>query len=131
MAWNCINCESANDYDRSVCEVCGYERYFSISEVQDILQSQAEDPSEVKKLQASNKRAATVNKKLRKENKDLQGQMEALQEFYNTYHDNVNTLEEDNYLLRKSNLRLKIWLAIAGVVTLFFALARVSIQVFM
>lgn len=129
MAWNCINCESANDYDRDVCDVCGYERYFSISEVRDILEHQQGEPSELKKLQANNKRATTVNKKLRKENKELQEQMEALQEFYNNYKDNVNTLEEENHLVRRSNLRLKIWLFIAALVVIFFTLARVSVQI--
>jgi predicted nuclease with TOPRIM domain len=129
LAWNCINCESANDYSRTTCEVCGYERYFSVSEVNQLLQTQVESPDEFKKIQSSFKRASTDNKKLRQENKDLSQKMKDLQKFYDSHHLNQQELEVANTQLRQMNLKLKIWLTIGVLVLLFFILAKVNIQI--
>lgn len=129
MTWNCINCEAANDYSHTRCEVCGYERYFSISEVNELIKSQEEDPSDVKKIQSSYKRINTVNKKIRQENKELMDKLDELQEFHDTYGGEMKALEDSVVNLRKSNLRLKIWLTVAGLLVLFLVLARVTVQV--
>ncbi len=129
MAWNCINCESANDYSRTTCEVCGYERYFSISEVNQMIEQEQEAPTEIKKVQANFKRASTTNKKLRKENKDLIEKMEELQDFHDHYGEDMRQMEATVQNLKKNNLRLRIWLTVAALVVLFFILAKVSVQI--
>lgn len=129
MTWNCINCESANDFHHTHCEVCGYERYYSIREVNELIESQQKSPTEIKKIQTSYKRINTVNKKIRQENKELMEKLDELQDFYDNYSNDMNALEESIQFLRKSNLRLKIWLTISGIIILFFVLARVSVQI--
>lgn len=129
MSWNCINCEAANDHHTTHCEVCGYERYYSISEVNNLLQSQQERPSDTKKREANYKRATTNNKKLRKENKELIEKMEELEDFHENYSQDMKVLESNVFSLKKINLQLKIWLAIALLTILFFVLAKVSVHI--
>ena len=129
MAWNCINCESANDFSRNSCEVCGYERYYSITEVNQLLEYQQESPSDVKKVEANYKRANTNNKKLRQENKELNSQMQELQDFYDNYNDEMKAMESEVNFFRKTNLRLKIWLTVAIFVILFLIFAKVSVLI--
>jgi DNA-binding transcriptional MerR regulator len=129
VAWNCINCESANDYSRTACEVCGYERYFSVSEVNELLQTQQDSPDEFKKIQTNFKRASTDNKKLRQEKKDLVKKMQDLQHFYDNHAALTQQLEEAVNQYQKMNLRLKIWLAMGAIALLFFILAKVSISI--
>ena len=129
LSWNCINCESANDYNHTKCEVCGYDRYYSIQEVNDLLKSQQESPTDIKKIQTNYKRVNTVNKKIRQENKELLQKMDELQDFHDNYSDDMQLLEDNVQELRKSNLRLKIWLTISGIIILFFILAKVSVTI--
>lgn len=129
MTWNCINCEAANDYSRTSCEVCAYERYFSIREVNDLIKSQGDEPGDFKKIQSNYKRINTVNKKIRQENKELMDKLAELQEFHDHYSHDMKTLQENLLALQKSNLRLKIWLTVAGLVVLFFVLAKVTVHV--
>jgi DNA-binding transcriptional MerR regulator len=129
VAWNCINCEAANDYSRTSCEVCGYERYFSVSEVNELLQTQQDSPDEFKKIQTNFKRASTDNKKLRQEKKDLIKKMQDLQHFYDTHATHTQEMEDEVIQYQKMNLKLKIWLAIGAIVLLFFVLAKVSISI--
>ncbi|GAB4395195.1 MAG: hypothetical protein OHK0053_00850 [Microscillaceae bacterium] len=128
MAWNCINCESANDYQSVHCEVCGYERYFSIREVNALLAEQAEEPSDVKKVQASYKRVNTVNKKLRQDNKELQDKISDLQRFYDRYAHEVDRREQALRQIRAQNRRLGIGMVISGLLVLLFLLARVKVE---
>lgn len=129
MTWNCINCESANDLHTNTCVVCGYERYFSISEVNDLLDQQKIAPTEIKKIQANYKRINTINKKLRQENKDMIGKMEELQDFHDQYSDQVESLRNQVRIFSQSNLRLKIWLLISALALLFFILAKVKVSI--
>ncbi|MEO1653443.1 MAG: hypothetical protein AAFU64_07865 [Bacteroidota bacterium] len=129
MTWNCINCESANDLNTNTCEVCGYERYFSISEVNELLDQQKIAPTEIKKIQSNYKRINTINKKLRQENKDMVDKMEDLQEFHDQYSDQMEMLKNQVKIFAQGNLRLKIWLAVSVLALLFFILAKVQISV--
>jgi peptidoglycan hydrolase CwlO-like protein len=129
MSWNCINCESANDLNTVYCEVCGYERYFSIGEVNELLENQQATPSDIKKVEANFKRTSTANKKLRQENKELIQKMTSLQEFYDHHESNIKAFQNEIAQLKKWRLNLKIWLTIAGFLILFFLLARVSIVI--
>lgn len=129
LSWNCINCESANDMSSVYCEVCGYERYFSISEVNEMLEFQQESPTDAKKTQTNLKRASTENKKLRDKNKELVDEMQELRDFYNNYSDDAARMKTQTQTLQKMNLRLKIWLMISGFVILFLILLKVTIQI--
>lgn len=128
MGWNCINCESANDDSVTECLVCGYERYFSVTEVNEFFEQMKASPTEIKKIETNFKRASTTNKKLRKENKELLKEMEELQDFHDNYNHNVQNMEEQLQRVRKSNLQLKILLVISTLIILFFFFVKVDID---
>lgn len=127
MSWNCINCEAANDYHHNRCEVCGYERYFSVSEVNVLLQEQEGEPTELKKLQASYKRSNTINKRLRDENKEMQSQLADLQKFKDTFEHELKSRQEELLRLRKRVFYFKISLVMSFLVFLFLALTKVTV----
>jgi DNA-binding transcriptional MerR regulator len=129
MAWNCINCESANDFNVTICDVCGTERYFSISEVNELLRMQDLSPTEIKKIQTNFKKTSTENKKLRQNNKELAQKMQDLQNFYDTHATQVETLTEHVQFLQKTNFRWRTALVITGLIALFFVLARVTVHI--
>lgn len=128
MSWTCINCEATNDYGATNCVVCGYERYFSISEVNQLLEKQGGQPLDDKKMQRSIKRASADNKKLRQDNKNLIYKIHQLQEFYEKYHPQQQELERRSEQLLKTNTQLKIWLAILLLALFFFLFAKTSVQ---
>lgn len=133
MRWTCLNCESVNNHEGSMCEVCGYERYFSIDEVKDILKENGgkelkldeSQDKDFKKLQANLKRASTVNKKLRKENKELNRQVKDMEPAQSKY----NLLQDQLYTLKKMNLRLKIWFAFSFVLLLVLLMVKMKISI--
>lgn len=133
MRWTCLNCESVNNHEGSMCEVCGYERYFSIDEVKDILKDNTgkdlpvneTQEKDLKKLQANLKRANTVNKKLRQENKTLTRQLKELE----PAQSKLNLIQEQVYTLRKMNLRLKIWFAFSFILLLVLFIVKMKISI--
>jgi|GEM_PF-3493511 len=129
MAWTCINCEASNDYSASVCEVCGIERYFSISEVNDLLKGQELEPNEIKKIQTSFKRASTENKNLRQKNKELAQRMSDLTSFQDTYKPEMKRLQAQVTHLHQWNKRWKMTIVFSGVAILFLLLAKITISV--
>ncbi len=132
MRWTCLNCESVNSHEGSMCEVCGYERYFSIDEVKDILKENGgsdliineNQEKDFKKLQANLKRASTVNKKLRKENKDLTRQVKDME----PAQSKLNLLQEQLYSIKRMNLRLKIWFAFSFIFILVLLMVKLKIS---
>lgn len=132
MRWTCLNCESVNNHDGSMCEVCSYERYFSIDEVKDILKENGgsdlvineSQEKDFKKLQANLKRASTVNKKLRKENKDLARQVKDME----PAQSKLNLLQEQLYSVKRMNLRLKIWFAFSFIFILVLLMVKLKIS---
>lgn len=132
MRWTCLNCESVNNHDGSMCEVCGYERYFSIDEVKDILKENGgaelaineNQEKDFKKLQANLKRASTVNKKLRKENKELSRQVKDME----PAQSKLNLLQEQLYSVKRMNLRLKIWFAFSFIFILVLLMVKLKIS---
>jgi uncharacterized protein YlxW (UPF0749 family) len=129
MAWTCINCEASNDYNASTCEVCGMERYFSISEVNDLLKMQELEPSELKKIQTNFKRASTENKNLRQKNKELAQRMTDLENFQVKFKPEVQRLEKQVEHLHLWNKRWKITVVVGGIVILFFILAKITVTI--
>ncbi|WP_299453124.1 hypothetical protein [uncultured Microscilla sp.] len=115
-----------------MCEVCGYERYFSIDEVKDILKENGgsdliineNQEKDFKKLQANLKRASTVNKKLRKENKDLTRQVKDME----PAQSKLNLLQEQLYSIKRMNLRLKIWFAFSFIFILVLLMVKLKIS---
>ena len=129
MAWTCINCEASNDYSASVCEVCGIERYFSISEVNDLLKMQELEPSEIKKIQTNFKRASTENKNLRQKNKELNQRMNELETFYDQHKPEMKRLQDQVTHLHQWNLRWKTAVAVSGLAILFLILAKITVSI--
>jgi DNA repair exonuclease SbcCD ATPase subunit len=129
MAWTCINCEASNDYHASTCEVCGMERYFSISEVNDLLKMQELDPSELKKIQTNFKRASTENKNLRQKNKELAQHIHDLEQFKEKHNPKIQQLEKQIKHLHQWNVRWKTAIALSGIAILFFVLAKITITI--
>lgn len=133
MRWTCLNCESVNNHEGSMCEVCGYERYFSIDEVKDILKDNTgkdlpvneTQEKDLKKLQANLKRANTVNKKLRQENKTLTRQLKELE----PAQSKLNLIQEQVYTLRKMNLRLKIWFVFSFILLLVLLMVKMKVSI--
>lgn len=129
MSWNCINCEAANDYHHNRCEVCGYERYFSVSEVNMLLQKKDEDPSELKKLKTTYKRNNTITKKLREENREIQSQITDLQKFKDTFDYEVISKQKEIVRLKNKGFYYKLSLVIAFFIILFLVLTQVNIEI--
>ncbi len=129
MAWTCINCEASNDYSASVCEVCGIERYFSISEVNDLLKTQELEPSEIKKIQTSFKRASTENKNLRQKNKEMGQRMSDLELFHDKHKPEIKRLQVQVAHLHQWNLRWKTVIVLSGITILFFVLAKITVTI--
>lgn len=129
MSWNCINCEAANDYHHNRCEVCGYERYFSVSEVNMLLQKKDEDPSELKKLKTTYKRNNTITKKLREENREIQSQVTDLQKFKDTFDYEVISKQKEIVRLKNKGFYYKLSLVIAFFIILFLVLTQVNIEI--
>lgn len=129
MSWNCINCEAANDYHHNRCEVCGYERYFSVSEVNMLLQKKDEDPSELKKLKTTYKRNNTITKKLREENREIQSQVTDLQKFKDTFDYEVISKQKEIVRLKNKGFYYKSSLVIAFFIILFLVLTQVNIEI--
>lgn len=134
MRWTCLNCESVNDHEGNICEVCGYERYFSVDEVKDILKDNSkgkellvseDQEKDLKKLQSNLKRASTVNKKLRQENKTLTRQLKELE----PAQSKLNLMNQHIVSLRKMNLRLKIWFAFSFVLILVLLMIKMKISI--
>lgn len=79
MSWLCLNCETVNFDAEPKCIVCGEERYYSSSEVRQLLENHPETKSlreQNKKLTTQNKWLQTRNKNLTQENKQLQSELE-------------------------------------------------------
>lgn len=79
MSWLCLNCETVNFDAEPKCIVCGEERYYSASEVRQLLENHPETKSlreQNKKLNTQNKWLQTRNKNLTQENKQLQADLE-------------------------------------------------------
>ncbi len=129
MSWNCINCEAANDYHHNRCDVCGYERYFSVSEVNMLLQKKDEDPSELKKLKTTYKRNNTITKKLREENREIQTQMADLQKFKDTFDHELTNKQSQIIRLKNKGFYYKLSLVGAFFVILFLILTQVNIEI--
>lgn len=129
LSWNCINCEAANDYHHNRCEVCGYERYFSVSEVNMLLQKKDEDPSELKKLKTTYKRNNTITKKLREENREIQSQVTDLQKFKDTFDYEVISKQKEIVRLKNKGFYYKLSLVIAFFIILFLVLTQVNIEI--
>jgi DNA repair exonuclease SbcCD ATPase subunit len=127
MAWNCINCETNNDYNNSTCEVCATERYFSISEVNDLLKIQELEPTEVKKIQTNFKRASTENKNLRQKNKEISQHLKDLEQFKEKHKPEMAKMEAQIAHLHQWNVRWKVSVIIGAVAILFLLLFKVSI----
>ena len=134
MRWTCLNCESVNDHEGNICEVCGYERYFSIDEVKDLLKDNnlgkevlmsEEQEKDLKKLQANLKRASTVNKKLRQENKKMTRQLKELEPAQSKLH----LMQAQIFSLKKMNLRLKIWFAFSFVLILVLMMIKMKLSI--
>ncbi|HAS42355.1 MAG TPA: hypothetical protein DCS93_17895 [Microscillaceae bacterium] len=134
MRWTCLNCESVNDHEGNICEVCGYERYFSIDEVKDILKDNSrgkdilineDQEKDLKKLQANLKRASTVNKKLRQENKKMTHQLKELEPAQSKLH----LMQAQIFSLKKMNLRLKIWFAFSFVLILVLLMIKMKLSI--
>jgi regulator of replication initiation timing len=129
MAWTCINCEASNDYNASTCEVCGMERYFSISEVNDLLKMQELEPNDIKKIQTNFKRASTENKNLRQKNKELSQRMSDLESFQTKHKPEMQRLEKQVEHLHLWNKRWKIAIVVSGIAILFFLLAKITVTI--
>ncbi len=134
MRWTCLNCESVNDHEGNICEVCGYERYFSVDEVKDLLKDNnlgkevlmsEEQEKDLKKLQANLKRASTVNKKLRQENKKMTRQLKELEPAQSKLH----LMQAQIFSLKKMNLRLKIWFAFSFVLILVLMMIKMKLSI--
>ena len=134
MRWTCLNCESVNDHEGNICEVCGYERYFSVDEVKDILKDNSmgkdilineDQEKDLKKLQANLKRASTVNKKLRQENKKMTQQLKELEPAQSKLH----LMQAQIFSLKKMNLRLKIWFAFSFVLILVLLMIKMKLSI--
>ncbi|GAB4134244.1 MAG: hypothetical protein OHK0045_23290 [Raineya sp.] len=81
MSWLCLNCETVNFDAENRCIVCGEERYYSASEVKQLLENHPETKSlreQVKKISTQNKWLQTRNKNLTQENKNLQNDVAKL-----------------------------------------------------
>ena len=79
MSWLCLNCETVNFDAENKCIVCGEERYYSTSEVKQLLENHPETKAlreQAKKLSTQNKWLQTRNKNLTQENKQLQADLE-------------------------------------------------------
>ncbi|MCS6796319.1 MAG: zinc finger protein [Raineya sp.] len=82
MSWLCISCETVNYEDSRECIVCGTERYYSLSEVKNLLENHPEIKplqEQIKKLSQQNKWLQTRNKNLTQENKALKANLERLE----------------------------------------------------
>ena len=105
------------------------ERYFSISEVNDLLKMQELEPTEIKKIQTSFKRASTENKNLRQKNKELAQHIHDLESFKEKHKPTMQQFENQVKHLHQWNVRWKTAVAVSGIVILFFLLAKITVTI--
>ncbi|MFN3316768.1 MAG: hypothetical protein ACK40K_08150 [Raineya sp.] len=126
MSWLCLNCETVNFDAENKCIVCNEERYYSSSEVKQLLENHPETKAlreQVKKLNTQNKWLQTRNKNLTQENKQLQSELQSqllaqneqelsfeLPSAYSQAQEtNLKFEEEMKFLQRKWQRKVRIW----------------------
>ncbi|MCS6820382.1 MAG: hypothetical protein NZ551_00775 [Microscillaceae bacterium] len=132
MAWICLNCETHNPETEHVCQVCSFERLFTLAEVQYLLEHQKGTPSELeqelKKITANYKRSQTNQKKLAEERKYLQEQVNILEEQKKILAEQISTLQKKLHKSQQNNFKNKILLLFLATLTLLLMLTRVAIS---